>query len=397
MELIKKIVFFSLFAIPFFNEYNFSYILILWVLFNVYAFIKTRTFQVNAIGLSLTTIFLVSIVSLFFSKDMKLSQSILQPQLSILVFGLACFGNSFEKEDVDTGLFIYILSSILAVLWSFYYFDFFGLLSQINTTNTFNNKFRDGIQAMPYIGKHPIYFALISVISILISLRFFIKDRRLGYRMIIWFNILIQLLFLIFLAAKMAIVSLLIGLCVFLLSLKKGYKFKTILLMSLIGLGIFLFQIPVIKNRFLEYQNYGSHTYPYKEQFNSISIRNAINLCTLEAAKIHFLTGVGIGNDILLLKDCYASHFDSSFDDKEVYNEHNQYAAFLLRFGILGILLIIVPIVIAYVRFKKSSNYLFQSIILVIAISMLSENILDRSVGAYLFSFFMYLSNRYEA
>jgi O-antigen ligase len=328
---------------------------------------------------------------------MKLSQSILQPQLSILVFGLACFGNSFEKEDVDTGLFIYILSSILAVLWSFYYFDFFGLLSQINTTNTFNNKFRDGIQAMPYIGKHPIYFALISVISILISLRFFIKDRRLGYRMIIWFNILIQLLFLIFLAAKMAIVSLLIGLCVFLLSLKKGYKFKTILLMSLIGLGIFLFQIPVIKNRFLEYQNYGSHTYPYKEQFNSISIRNAINLCTLEAAKIHFLTGVGIGNDILLLKDCYASHFDSSFDDKEVYNEHNQYAAFLLRFGILGILLIIVPIVIAYVRFKKSSNYLFQSIILVIAISMLSENILDRSVGAYLFSFFMYLSNRYEA
>lgn len=396
MELIKKMFFLCLFTIPFFNGYNFSYVLILWTLFVAYNAIKTKTYYINRIGLSLSAIFLVALSSLFFSKDISLSTSIIQPQLSIFIFGLSSIVYKYQIEDLENGFHIYVFSSIIAVLFSFYYFDVFHLLQHINSTNTFNNSFRDGIQSMPYFGKHPIYFALISVISTLISFNIIFKNQNIIIKIINVFNILIQFVFIVLLAAKMSLLLLSCGIFIMVYSYLKEKKYKILFLFSFLSGVFLLFQLPIIKTRFLEYQNYGVYKYPYKEYYNSISIRNALNKCSYEMGKEHFLFGVGLGNDILLMKNCLSTNFDSSFDDKDIYNEHNQYIAFLLRFGVLGIIIIGAPFIFSFNRFKNVSNPLLGIISLVIGISMMTENILDRSVGAYIFSFYMFLNSHYE-
>ncbi len=388
--------FLSLFTVPFFNGYNFSYVLIVWTLYVGFNAIKTKVYCINRIGLSLIAIFLVSVCSLFFSKDISLSTSIIQPQLSILLFGISSIIYKYERKDLEIGFHVYIISSIVAVLFSFYYFDVIHLLQHLNKTNTFNNSFRDGIQSMPYFGKHPIYFALISVISTLISFSIIFKNQNFIIKLINVFNILVQFVFIVLLAAKMSLVLLFCGVFIMVFSYLKEKKYKILFLFSFL-LGVFLlFQLPIVKTRFLEYQNYGAYKYPYKEYYNSISIRNALNKCSYEIGKEHFLLGVGLGNDILLMKNCLSTNFDSSFDDKDIYNEHNQYIAFLLRFGVLGIILIGAPYFFSFIRLKNISNPMLAIITLVIGISMMTENILDRSVGAYVFSFYMYLNSHYE-
>lgn len=396
MELIKKILFICLFTIPLFNGYNFSYLLILWNVFIIYNAIRTKSIHFSKIGISLLTIFIVSFVSLFFANDLKLSTSIVQSQLSIFIFGLSSILYKFEKKEISFGFKVYVFSSLLSVLFSFYYFDVFTLIKQINSTNTFNNFFRDGIQFMPFFGKHPIYFALISVISVFISVTILVENNKSIYRILNALNILVQIVFLVLLAAKMALLLLILGVFVVGLGYFKEVRNKFIFLISIFCCILILFQLPIIKTRFLEYKNYGKYQYPYKEYYNSISIRNALNKCSFEIAKEHYLMGVGVGNDILLMKNCLSASFDSTFDDKETYNEHNQIIAFLLRYGIIGIVLFIAPFYLSLWKIKSLKNNNLFVITFTIGISMLTENILDRSVGAYVFSFFMFLNSQYE-
>jgi len=65
------------------------------------------------------------------------------------------------------------------------------------------------------------------------------------------------------------------------------------------------------------------------------------------------------------------------------YNSHNQFLSFFVNYGILGLLVFVALFV---VLFRFSLQYPFGIIlILALGFSMLTESILERQMGVYLF------------
>ena len=75
------------------------------------------------------------------------------------------------------------------------------------------------------------------------------------------------------------------------------------------------------------------------------------------------------------------------------YNTHNQYINELLRGGVIGLLLLIIPqIILLYTNLKKNNTLSLMFLIAIISFCLV-ENILDRQVGVYLYALLLSLTN----
>lgn len=97
----------------------------------------------------------------------------------------------------------------------------------------------------------------------------------------------------------------------------------------------------------------------------------------------NLLFGVGSGD----LKIAMQPHFlDSKLKDHAKFwnKPHNQFITFLVLFGAVGCLVLILTMLIAF----SHSSLLFKIVTLVLFLSMLTEDTLDTQAGATIFSFF---------
>lgn len=94
---------------------------------------------------------------------------------------------------------------------------------------------------------------------------------------------------------------------------------------------------------------------------------------------ITFLLGVGLGDESDKLSDYILSNYPAQFEKS--LNAHNQYLAEWIKFGLLGLVSILIigcyPVYIAW----KNSNYLSLFIAVVWALNLLTENYLNREAG----------------
>jgi O-antigen ligase len=83
-------------------------------------------------------------------------------------------------------------------------------------------------------------------------------------------------------------------------------------------------------------------------------------------------------------------------DEREYADAHNQYMAWLVRFGLVGMLIIVGLILWPVIQFKVYRNPCFFVFLLVLAIGNLGDSNLDTHAGAYFFLFFygLLLMNR---
>jgi hypothetical protein len=111
--------------------------------------------------------------------------------------------------------------------------------------------------------------------------------------------------------------------------------------------------------------------------------------------KEHFWFGVGTGNWKQAYYDAYKS-MGSRMDEREYADAHNQYMAWLVRFGLVGMLIIVGLILWPVIQFKVYRNPCFFVFLLVLAIGNLGDSNLDTHAGAYFFLFFygLFLMNR---
>ena len=107
-----------------------------------------------------------------------------------------------------------------------------------------------------------------------------------------------------------------------------------------------------------------------------------------DAIKESPVIGYGNGTEKELLKQKY-------FENKlyisylEEFNVHSEYFSFLLRAGIVGLLLYLFVLYYGLSVAIKNKDFLFFSFIALIAIVSVSENILDLNKGVFFYSFFL--------
>ena len=98
-------------------------------------------------------------------------------------------------------------------------------------------------------------------------------------------------------------------------------------------------------------------------------------------------TGYGTGSEKQILKAKYL--------EKKLYNAyllgmntHNQYLGYILRAGIIGLLVYLFTLWFGFYRAIKNRDILFLGFMIIVAIVSVSENILDVNKGIFFYSFF---------
>lgn len=126
---------------------------------------------------------------------------------------------------------------------------------------------------------------------------------------------------------------------------------------------------------------------PHKgQQPHEVNYRYGVWHCAVGLIKKHPVTGVGADKVQQKLDECYNQFDYESYEDftQVVYNTHNQYFDQILKFGIFGFIVFCLVLF----RFFPNNFLLYQVFVLIVSVSFLTENLLDRQIGVVFISLF---------
>ena len=399
-----------------------SVVIIIWVLFGlicsnvnraeVRKSIDSRSIQ-NLVIFLLP--FLVLVFSLSYSEDLEQGLKKITQMLSLAIFPLVFFFNRnvFSKQINQNVVLVFCTSVVIFVFYEYIlvglnFEELFANLSereikrnnlhhlsvisddQINQVKL--RRLRSFIQQK--VDTHPTYQGLWISFTLFFLVQKIRKNRDkifLFSSYIIVFGVLSY--WMVFLSARGPIVATLFA---FLLSMLLFFRLRKRTYV-LILLGVFagltacysfmkpfqtrvdevlqnLFQLPTTDNDIYN--------------FNSTNVRTGIYYCGFSIAKENFISGVGVGDAQSILTTCYQEKIGAKIYTWHTFNSHNQYLFFVISCGIFGLItflfLLLHGIRTAY---TTSQARLFYFLIL-ISLTMLTENVISRSDGILFFSLF---------
>jgi hypothetical protein len=121
----------------------------------------------------------------------------------------------------------------------------------------------------------------------------------------------------------------------------------------------------------------------------SLSQRIEFTKAAFFIIKNHFW-GIGTGNFIIEFNYAY-KQTNSKLDERFRFNVHNQYLSYIVKFGIIGFLVIIFLIGSSIKWKKQSHNILLILLIIIVGISNLGETTLETHIGLPFFIYFLSL------
>ncbi|MDN3642105.1 O-antigen ligase family protein [Lutimonas halocynthiae] len=221
-----------------------------------------------------------------------------------------------------------------------------------------------------FFDMHPSYYALFSIIAIIILL--FTQTIKLK-KLLKWSFILIHVIMIIFLSSKTGIISLFIVLLAYLF-IGQSNKNRLIGVSAILLLALIIAKTPSTEIRLKNaYRSFSSEQNPLK--INSTSERLLLwnSIADLNLKELFIGAGNSGGRDRIM---------KSTGIDK---NMHNQFLQSLLNAGFIGFSLTTVFVLLP-LFFKR--NIFTVSLVLIVFLNLLFENMLDRIWGITAISFF---------
>lgn len=344
--------------------------------FSIKTFIKTSPVSWH---------FLIYLLYLPFITDFTTYGNILVQTLYLLIFPFALF---LTPQDIihktsqkALGIFIFAIGIQNLRGW-------ITLLSEDLQTLMITNDFYNPVFRNAFINSthiHIPYLGMLSTFAALLTLIYLIKHKK---------HLILGSLYIIFILCSLYIYSSRMALGAFLfittyLIWKKIpnslLKWASTLIIPALSIGIIWFS--PIKERYqksLEQEWILPHA---GQQPHEVNYRYGIIHCSLQVIKQHPIFGVFPDQAQHALNNCYKSFTYQSYEDfqKQTYNSHNQYIDYTLKFGIIGGIALLA---FCFYYFNQAPSPTFQAFIMLTAISMFTENILDRQLGIVFFSYF---------
>jgi O-antigen ligase len=99
------------------------------------------------------------------------------------------------------------------------------------------------------------------------------------------------------------------------------------------------------------------------------------------------IIGYGTGDEILMLKSTY---FEKEYyiSYKEGFNAHNQYLSYIIKNGFIGLIIFLFSFIYFLFLSIKQKDFIYLSLLIILVIGFLTENILDANKGILFFAFF---------
>jgi O-antigen ligase len=317
-------------------------------------------------------------------------------QITILVFPLLFCINPIDLNKYKPQLLTAFAMVCTATILYLYADAFFIIrhyklpLSTVFSSYFTNHNFSDPI------GMHATFFSMQVLLSLIYMLSLLIKEESFYKKLLYLVCSTILILGLIQLSSKsifvVLIITLNLGLPWFLLQGSKRWKFILVSapLSVLIMAGIS--KTEAFKDRYIDDLKNDLSKSSFEETTDTRLERWNVSL---ELIKKSPVIGYGSGSEIGLLHD--------SFFQKKLYdsflkklNTHSQYLSFLLKSGIIGLLIYLMTLAFGFIVAFRRKDFIFFTFMALIAIVSVSENLLDVDKGiffyAFFFSFFIFSS-----
>lgn len=360
--------------------------------------IKPKDFFIGA------AIFIVALIWLIISSNLDSGLKYIERSLSALIFPFlfAIIYNQY-RLNLKYILIIFMVSCLFRYLFFLYdvleielifIFDYWKeILIQFN-------------QLFKVYAIHPSYFSMFLGFCSMICYDFFTKSKSTSKRVFWILGLILFFVFNISLSAKMPMAAFILSLMLgaFIQLFRKSTKMGTIrtislLFIGLIGIGLFLRHVPnaisqdlnnyyqILKGEKIEdiydYNQYGTNSsLDTWEKTNRIHIWKS----SIDIIKDNFLIGVGTGdiNQELNLK--FKRNNQDYLATKDT-NSHNQFLDYLIKYGVIGFLIISFVISLYFKKAWIQDNQLYLMFLMLCCFSMLTENILNRQYGIVFFFF----------
>ncbi|MEB8328224.1 O-antigen ligase family protein [Flavobacteriaceae bacterium KMM 6897] len=384
-------------------------VLIIAVAYNFFFFKKQNIKKFKSPGFIFPCFFfIIALISSLFSKKYEVGLKHLDLDLLQLLLAFVVINQSFDKERVNKlfDYFFYACSLSSAILL---FNNFLKVLSVDSNEILFFHDF-----TLLY-DQHPVYY------SIYISLALFFKFYNtksfssLKKRDILLASLL--LLALVFCASKIVLFIDLCFVLVFILTQKISLKNKMLFVLPVIMLSLTVFNIPYIKERFVEgldfdteiihfeptndFQNKKLFIYEEKANISDLELRYIfvkIGLYHLiQDGKLLFGYGQG---DTQLYLDYYYYSYNLGPNWFEGFNVHNQYLNILLNYGIFVLLAFLGYLLYSFWIAFKYRDIPFVFFLVISSLVFIVEVMLTRNKGIILFyffnTFFLFKNLRFE-
>ncbi len=336
--------------------------------------------------------YLLLLISLAYSNNLKEGTSNLVTQLPMLLFPLVFFLLPFpltiEKTFLRRVLNVFLFSTLMVSLWLIYHYWSQGLLNELDKASSFNTIFRDTADRITK--KHPTTLSLYLAFSVIIAFHNLTQPARLFVKFLNVISILLFLFLLLVLASRTPVIATFVALLIFsLVQIRRTVIRFAIVLLLLISSFLLVRFTPALYSRVQETLQ-TDFSAPKGLQHNSTNIRVGIYKCTWQLIKQRPFIGYGVGSQKKVLNDCYAQ-YPTDVYQINFYNTHNQYANFWLLTGMPGVLLFMISLFYAFYLAIKHKNGLFICFLALFGISFLTDDILTRQAGIVIYYFVLCL------
>ncbi|WP_170179732.1 O-antigen ligase family protein [Flavivirga rizhaonensis] len=237
---------------------------------------------------------------------------------------------------------------------------------------------------------HPIYMSIDVCLAIIFCMYLITNKTSAKFTSLLILILGVLFFFLFILSKKGPIISLALVTVVYFF-IKTEMKYKIFFLLSMVVFFFVIFSSQTSKDHFYEILNVKDIR---KGEITSSNIRYTIYKCSFDLFKKEPLLGYGVGDANNELIKSYKDISSKLFYDR--YNSHNQYLSFLLRIGLIGLILILASFFFLFSKGIKNSNYLFLMVFSFYLLEMFTENILERQDGVIFYSFFVSLLQVYN-
>lgn len=366
---------------------------------------KVRLLKERKEILFMILFYILHLISGFVSKNQHEAWTMLALRVPLLVFPVS-IGLIYIREELKDRIllaFIIIITctALACMVYSFQRYRQFN-----DAVFLYNDNLTE------LIATQSIYFALI--VNLALFSYFYLLRKgsfAIEYIGLAYLSIAFLLVFHFLLASRIAIISLYSVFLFFGLGYivqKKKYLQGAALILSLVIGAVILFKVfPKTLKRFDEL-NYSSYKFdshaeerPFDravgpDQWNGANIRLAVWKCAGEVAGKYWLQGAQLGDKQDRLMDVYREkQFYLAFESKR--DAHNNYIDVFITFGVLGAIIFLMGYVIVPLQKAFRSKDLLGGLIIgFLAISMVPETYMDRSLGCLLLGFFLSFISAYR-
>lgn len=347
--------------------------------------------------LSFICFYLLHVLGMLYSDNFTNGSFELQKKLSLLVFPLIIATSRPMKTAQITSilgsLFLTTLATTVICLgYAIYRTD---IITTFPTINWLYFSYRD---LTMIINIQHTYLALYVCFSIFFLLHSFAENIRNFSTMKkagILFLVLYLIFFLFLLASRAAIAAFIVisflGILYYFIRAGRALMGWTVLAGLALFIGILIYQMPFMKERFLLTLGVEQETVWINQYGDGVSKPNEDRKLTWNAAtriiKENYLAGIGTGDvqDALQLEYKKAG-FDVGYESR--LNAHNQYLETWIGIGIVGFLSLITCLLAPAIRSYQENNTLYLAFLGLMVISFITECMLCRQQGVVFYAMF---------